>query len=61
MSRKVHRADLINSHGSISALCFKKPHPINMMKESWTNRDEAVTCKACLKLINAQKQVADGA
>lgn len=59
MSRIVHRADLINSTGGVSALCFPKPHPINMRRATWTNRDEAVTCPKCKKRIaEREKEVA---
>ena len=44
----VHRASRIRSDGAVSALCFARPRPINLNVASWTNRDEAVTCKKCI-------------
>lgn len=46
-----HRADKINKNGAVSALCFLKPKRINLSKELWTLRDEAVTCEKCLAII----------
>ena len=37
--------------GAVSALCFKKPRAIDLKIASWTIRDEAVTCKQCLRII----------
>lgn len=55
MTRKVyHRAKHIATDGSgnVSALCFKKPRPIDLKKAMWTTRDDAVTCPACIKAIS---------
>ena len=47
-----HRADKTNIEtGAVSALCFKKPRAIDLKIASWTIRDEAVTCKQCLRII----------
>lgn len=46
-----HRGSLVDNNGRVSALCFAKPRPIDLSKAMWTNRDEAVTCPKCLKLI----------
>lgn len=43
-----HRWHLISEHGDVSPLCASKPRKINLERESWTNRDEAVTCPRCL-------------
>jgi hypothetical protein len=48
MSRKYHRANLIDEHGNVSALCFARPRAIDMKRASWTNCDDAVTCPKCL-------------
>ena len=50
-----HRAELISNNGDVSPLCAKTPHKINLAKELWTNRDEAVTCPKCLRIINSKK------
>ncbi len=49
-----HRASLINARGGVSALCFAKPRSINLTRALWTNRDEAVTCQACLAKMAKQ-------
>lgn len=46
-----HRGDKINNAGGVSALCFVKPKAIDLSKATWTNRDEAVTCKKCLAIL----------
>lgn len=43
-----HMAKLINGKGQVSPLCAKKPKAINLAKESWTNRRDAVTCPKCI-------------
>lgn len=53
MAAKVmHKADRVSISGKVSALCFKKPRAINLKLASWTNRDEAVTCKACKERLS---------
>ena len=49
----IHRAGLTNEKGQVSARCFKRPRPINLEIASWTIRDEAVTCKKCLRWMAA--------
>lgn len=49
--RRIHRAKSVNEHGAVSALCFEKPHAIDLKKATWTIRDDAVTCPACLKKL----------
>lgn len=46
-----HMAHEIKDGGAVSALCFKKPRPINLKVACWTIRPEAVTCKKCLQLM----------
>ena len=53
--RLVHRGDKIRADGAVSAMCFSTPRAIDLGRASWTNRDEAVTCKKCLLLIAAKK------
>lgn len=50
-----HKAKYIGQDGSVSALCFKKPHPINLKRQTWTLRDEAVTCKKCIAIMKGYK------
>lgn len=47
----VHRAKLIRGDGGVSALCFAQPRKIDLGRATWTNRDEAVTCRRCLALM----------
>lgn len=46
--RRVHKAKLVRSDGRVSALCFRRPRPIDLSRASWTLRWSAVTCPACL-------------
>lgn len=48
-----HRAKLISVNGNVSPLCAKTPRKLNLAKELWTIRDEAVTCQKCLAIIKA--------
>lgn len=49
--KPIHRAKLISPDGRVSPLCAAKPRAINLKRASWSNRDEAVTCPRCLKII----------
>ena len=53
MNKIYHKAKKVNAKGQVSALCFMSDRPIDLTKASWTNRNEAVTCQKCLKLITA--------
>jgi len=52
-----HLAKMISSEGDVSPLCAKTPKKLNLSKETWTNRPEAVNCKRCLALIKARNQL----
>lgn len=53
--RIYHRAKHIGPNGEVSALCFKKPRAIDMTsRETWTIRDEAVTCRKCKNALKRQ-------
>jgi len=54
----VHRAKGIREDGAVSALCFSRPRPIDLRRTTWTNRDEAVTCRKCLAVMNAVRNSA---
>jgi hypothetical protein len=54
-----HRAKLISKNGGVSPLCAKRPKKINLAKESWTIRDEAVTCPKCKALLASRLQKGD--
>jgi hypothetical protein len=45
-----HYAAKFANDGSVSALCFMRPHAIDMARgQSWTLLPKAVTCKRCRK------------
>lgn len=56
MPKLIHRAKLIRQDGGVSPLCAVRPRVIDLRRATWTNRDQAVTCKKCLKAI-AEKQL----
>jgi len=49
--KKYHMVHLLGSDGSVSALCFKKPRPINLKVSGWTNQKKDVTCLSCVRLL----------
>ena len=48
-----HMAHLMSSDGkaSVSPLCAKTPRRLNLRRELWTLREEAVTCPRCRALL----------
>lgn len=48
--RIYHKAAKIAPNGDVSALCYQAARKIPV-SETWTNRDEAVTCKQCLMIL----------
>jgi hypothetical protein len=46
-----HKAAFIDREGNASALCFRKPHAVNLSRETAVLVDENVTCEACLALL----------
>lgn len=53
--RLYHFGDKIREDGSVSALCFKVPKPVDLRRASWTIRAEAVTCPQCRKMLRKGK------
>jgi hypothetical protein len=49
----IHRGVSIRADGAVSALCFVKQRKIDLSRASWTNRDHAVTCPICKKMLEA--------
>jgi hypothetical protein len=49
-NKPYHMAHLFSSGGDVSPLCAAKPRRLNLRRETWTIRWEAVTCPRCLKL-----------
>jgi len=48
-------AKLISPNGDVSPLCADVPRVLDLRKESWTLRNEAVTCQKCkAKLAQAK-------
>lgn len=60
-AKTYHRAALVAADGSMSALCFKVPHAIDLRRASWTIRDEAVTCPRCKAAMKAKALAEDEA
>ena len=56
----IHRARFVSAEGHVSALCSKRPRPIDIQKASWSLRDGVVTCGRCRKAIKEQPE-RDGA
>ncbi len=46
--KKYHMAKLFSDNGDVSPVCAERPRKINLKRETWTFRWEAVTCKKCL-------------
>ena len=55
-----HMASLVNPKGEISALCYKRPHAIDLSKACWTLCPEDVTCPRCRKILREQRQTPGG-
>ena len=53
-TRMRHKGDKVDAKGRVSALCFEKPHPINLKRETWVMRNSAVDCPKCKALILAR-------
>lgn len=64
MSERIyHRAHLTSSKGDVSPLCADRPRKINVKGgsgETWTLRDEAVTCPQCIERIRARTLASSG-
>lgn len=45
--KRHHLAAMLAEDGSVSPACASEPRAINLAKETWTLRPEAVTCQAC--------------
>ena len=58
--RKVyHFARQWRADGAVSALCYKRPRPINLRIALWTITVKAVTCPRCLKMIRERDMTID--
>jgi hypothetical protein len=51
LRKTIHRGAMIRADGAVSAACFKRPHPVDLARASWTIRNEAVTCARCRRLL----------
>jgi hypothetical protein len=51
--KKYHFAIMVDERGKVIALCFRYRRPINLRIASWTLRKDAVTCKKCLRILEA--------
>jgi hypothetical protein len=52
--KPVHLAAKVDQEGNVSAMCFKRPHAIDLTRASWTIRGEAVTCHRCRVAAKAE-------
>lgn len=50
-----HRAKLVTKDGNVSPLCAETPKALDLRKEKWTIRDDAVTCVKCLQKLATAK------
>jgi hypothetical protein len=53
--KTVHRGTHVNAEGGVKALCYGVPRAIDLTRATWTNRDEAVTCPKCRRIIASAK------
>jgi hypothetical protein len=53
-----HFAKMIREDGMVSPLCADRPRALNLKRDSWTNRAEAVTCAKCRKRLKQQQEAA---
>lgn len=61
MQQKIyHKASLVNRAGRISPLCAANPRPVDLRRELWTLRWEAVTCPKCLAMRDEKGGESDG-
>lgn len=49
----VHMAKLVSPNGDVSPLCATEPRALNLKVETWTNRQQAVTCRRCKRRLEA--------
>jgi hypothetical protein len=52
----IHRGKLVSPNGDVSPLCAATPRNIDLAKESWTNRDDAVTCPKCKRALTQPQE-----
>ncbi len=46
--KPIHFANLISNKGDVSPICALQPRKLNLRRETWTMRKEAVTCPKCI-------------
>lgn len=51
--RVYHFGAKVRCDGAMSALCYRRPRPINLRLALWTIREEAVTCPKCKAILAA--------
>lgn len=56
MAKRIHMASKVSNTGLVSPLCRDIERPVNLLRESWTNRKEAVDCPYCLKKLAASSK-----
>jgi hypothetical protein len=63
-SKPYHMANLVSSRGDVSPICAIKPKALDLKRELWSFRWEAVTCGKCLAkrsegIVDASRKKAD--
>lgn len=56
MRRTIHLAAKVAPDGSVSALCFTTPHPIDMRVATWTLVPGFATCQRCKAAARSQQK-----
>ena len=54
--KRYHLAAMMDENGNVSALCFKKPHSIDLRRALWTITPGAVTCPACVREMRVRRR-----
>lgn len=55
----VHLGAMVDPDGNASALCYRRPRPIDLRKASWTLADDLVSCPRCRKAIRDAQAAAE--
>jgi hypothetical protein len=51
IQKTMHRVMFPDGEGTVTALCFGTPKPINRRIAGWTMKDSTVTCRRCLGMM----------
>ncbi len=45
--KPIHLIKMVSPEGLVSPVCAEPPRALNLKRETWTLRLQAVTCEAC--------------